>query len=104
MIWPSLGGLYSIGGGQSSTAHWHRSTQCEPHSSTPPPSVLRPIASTSKPPIMPPPFSKLNPSSSLALYGRHAEGPRYISQSTTSFAGSGSAGNQPLIIVSMPRG
>src|SRR5262245_7270880 len=53
---PSLGGLYSTGGGQSFTAHWHRSTQCEPHSSTPPPIVLRPLASTVKPPIMPPPF------------------------------------------------
>ena len=37
--------LYSIGGGQSPIAHWQRSTQCEPHSSTPPPTK-------------PPPFSK----------------------------------------------
>ena len=34
-------------------------------------------------PTSPPPFSKLKPSSSLALNGRQAAGPRYMSQSTT---------------------
>ena len=41
---------------------------------------------------MPPPFSKLKPSSSAALNGRQAAGPRYRSQSTSSLGGSGSAG------------
>src|SRR5580704_13557141 len=84
-ICPSLGGLYSVGAQRSlPTAHWHRSTQCEPHSSTPPPT-------------RPPPFSKLKPSSSFSLYGRQAAGPRYMFQSTCSLGGSFSAAIQPLV-------
>src|SRR5580704_12476541 len=91
-ICPSLGGLYSVGAQRSlPTAHWHRSTQCEPHSSTPPPTK-------------PPPFSKLKPSSCLALNGRQAAAPRYRSQSTDSLLGSVSGINQPLIMACMPAG
>src|ERR1041384_7624410 len=81
-------GSYSLAAVLSaSLAHWQRSTQCEPHSRQPPP----PNAPTN-----PPPFSKLNPSSSFLLKGRHAAGPRYVSQSTFSLSGSSSAGSQPL--------
>ena len=50
--------------------------------------------SSTPPPTKPPPFSKLNPSSSFGLNGRQAAGPRYMFQSTTSFAGSGSGGDR----------
>src|SRR5581483_6644169 len=83
-------GSYSTGAVLSaSLAHWQRSTQCEPHSRQPPPTS-------------PPPFSKLNPSSSALLNGRQAAGPKYISQSTCSLSGSGSAGSQPLVLVERP--
>src|SRR5436309_10840260 len=85
-------GSYSIGAVSSALlAHWQRSTQCEPHSRHPPPTS-------------PPPFSKLKPSSNLRLNGRQAAGPRYRSQSTSSLAGSGSAGSQPLVTVVRPSG
>ena len=38
------------------------------------------------------------------LYGRHAAGPRYRSQSNSSLGGSGFAGSQPLLAVPSPMG